>query len=306
MLRYILYSTIIILNLQLISFAQSEYSSEILCTIPWGNETGMISDDFKTIGCVGHNEIFEPGPWAISNSGYLAIIEETQYGRFVMKFDPNGNFIVRNNLLSLTGTPWRIAVLDSGEVAISVSSVPQAIVILDSNLNVIEEIFLAYSDYGYYDLTPSNQNSFWLAFWIRIKIEDVIYKQHFKTEIFLDGTYSTPEITWDDISNTGFPARYISPTGEPYLCNADKYGYLYSGIYAVSEERTLIKSKLNQQGTEYDIVYTHTSVSDPGWELFETLQNTGPRHFTTWDGDFYTIHATDAGMVLTKYTLQLE
>ena len=294
-------------------FTQDEYSEAVLYTIPWGDEPGMLSDDFITINTL---EVPEPGPFAVSDNEELVIIDHrinasnpSVSEALIKKFDINGNLTAFRLIKDLNielYRPWKIAILNSGEIAVSSSCIPQQIFLLDSNLNLMHQTSLPFPKPRLSEFTPTDQGSFWLAFRAKTQINEITYQQYYKTEIFLDGSYSTPEITWDDIANIGLPAHFISPTGEPFLCNADMYDYLYSGLYSISEERTLIKSKLNQQGTEYEIVYTHTSVSDPGWELFETMQNTGPRHFVTWSGDFYTIHATDPGMVLTKYTYQPE
>ncbi|MCD6217714.1 PKD domain-containing protein [bacterium] len=305
MIKYIITAIMLVLFiLPESSLAQDVYTATVLYTIPWGNEPDKISSDFQTISYIGHNEIFEPGPWAISDSGILVVVEENQNGRLIMKFDQNGDMIVRKNLATEGGHPKEIAILNSNEVALYNSAVPQKIFILNTNLDLTHEILLPTNNDGYvlFNLTPTSQNSFWLAFFIIEKIADVTYKQYYKTEIFLDGTYSTPLLIWDDVSNTGTPGRFISPAGEPYIFPTDVFGDVYLEKYTdVGLE--LKKHRLNEQETAYEIIYTHTSVSDPGWENFNQSQNVGARHFVTWQGDFYTIHATDAGMVLTKYTL---
>ena len=295
------------------AFSQNEYTPSVLYTIPWGNNPGELSSDFQTSESL---EVFEPGPFAVSENGDLVIFdhrinaEEPYYSEFMLKkFDSNGYLLafrsIQDNGISLD-RPWRIAILNSGEVAASSSSVPQTITLLDSNLNVLHEITFPYSDsepYCLFEFTPTNNNSFWLAFAVHIRVNDNDYQQYYKTEIFLDGSYSTPEITWDDITNTVIPAHYISPTGEPFLCDADMYGYVYTFTDKYEGWR-LTKSKLNEQGTEYEIVYTNDVLPVTGWESFVELVDAGPKHFVTWCGDFYTIHAADEGVVLTKYTYQ--
>ena len=314
MIKYIFSTTALLLLILLeTAFGHGQYTDTVLYTIPWGNNPGELSTDFQTLEFI---EVFEPGPFAVSNNGELVICEHslnptgTPIKDFnIMKFDQNGSLICWRNIEkgnAMRDTPREIAILNSGEVAISMGSVPQRIFLLDSNLNTMHEITLPYSEpYYLSQFTPTDQGSFWLSFVLNIDETDITYRHYYKTEIFLDGSYSTPEMTWDDISNSGLPANYISPTGEPFLFTSDMYDYIYRSNHENSI-RKLYKSKLNELGTEYDLVYTHTTASDPGWELFETMQNTGVKHFVTWSGDFYTIHATDPGMVLTKYTYQPE
>ena len=57
--------------------------------------------------------------------------------------------------------------------------------------------------------------------------------------------------------------------------------------------------KLTKKNGNGQIIYTNEVESDAGWEEFD-LQD---RYYITWTGDFYTLHATDDGAVLTKYTL---
>jgi hypothetical protein len=304
--KYILLTIILTFLCVNQAYSQEEYSSSIVFTVPWGNNCWELSSDFETSEDL---EVLEPGPFAISDNGDLIIVDhklnpEKQYitESIIKKFDSSGNLITYRPLseISLDLTrPWNIAISNNGASIISSSCVPQRIFILDSDLSLCDEIIIPDSD-CLFSFTASENNSFWLAFKIIGKINGVEYHQYYKTEIFLDGTYSTPEITWDDVTNTGVPARYISPTGEPFLSYADVYGYLYN-VTDRYEGLRLNKSKLNQEGTEYDIIYTNTIISDPGWVTFDYLDS-GEKHFITWSGDFYTIRATDAGMVLTKYT----
>ncbi|MBU1022938.1 hypothetical protein KKB99_01525, partial [bacterium] len=134
--------------------------------------------------------------------------------------------------------------------------------------------------------------------------------QYTKQNFFLcslstSGVLSEPLIIWDAENKTGLPAHFVTPLGETTLVFKDQFGYFYGPTEHISggwEWGAAISKRANPNGPR---IYRNDWQSEESWRRFDN-RDYGSRYYLTWDGDYYTIHATDAGMVLTKYTLQPE
>ncbi|MFH1513900.1 MAG: hypothetical protein ABIG42_00395, partial [bacterium] len=145
MIKYIIFLTILLLFvLPETAFAVDEYTEAVLYTIPWGDQPNQISSDFMNIP-PDIEDIMPPGPWAVSETGRFIITDWTADKSYLKIFDFNGQLLsvicIEDNDLVF---PFRMAMLDSGEIAIAGSSVSGRVMVLDSSLQVLDDVYLPF------------------------------------------------------------------------------------------------------------------------------------------------------------------
>ncbi|MCX6646886.1 MAG: hypothetical protein NTY09_11135, partial [bacterium] len=149
-------------------------------------------------------------------------------------------------------------------------------------------------------LFPSQDDSFWVLYMTsENEFSDQAHFERNMVRFFANGTISTPEIQYSGNESDAGPqqTRFITPSGCPIQSVTDQYGYTYRGF---DETQDATMGRFSPEG---DLVFTHNIPFDPKWHWHPSfLYN----YFVSWSGDFYTLHASDEGTVLTKYTLYME
>lgn len=277
--------------------ADEQYTANVLYTIPWGDDPGMINtlwNENPGIELI----IFPPNPWAVSSTGEMVIAQEIINEQQLMKFSSDGIFINRINLFQQS-LPYAqgCSTGETGEVLIGSG---RKLCLLDSSLNVLLLAEIPHPDAYISQIFPSDSGSFWVIYDTSSrKVDNIWYIDYCLIEFSQDGSMSEPQElsfagTWEELDEM---EKFVTPSGTLKQYIEDIYGYNYR--FTGEEPGT----HLVKRSTEGEIVYTHDLYSDPGWELWEGLG--GVHHFVTWSGDFYTLHATDDGAVLTYYELNL-
>jgi hypothetical protein len=269
-------------------------------TIPWGDEPGEISTQWNENPGV-ELLIFPPGPWAVSSAGELILVEDVLSEPHLMKFAPDGSFISRivvgNVEQAVIPFPESLAISGNGEVLAGTGG---SLFLLDSTLSLFITADLPHEDAHVSSIFPSNSGSFWVIYGTSSnKVDDIWYIYGGLIEFSQDGSMSEPQQisfsgTWEELHEM---QSFVTPDGLLKQHVEDTNGFSYQ--FSIEPQcRHLVK-----RSPEGEIVYTNDLYSNPGWELWEELG--GALYFITWSGDFYTLHATDEGAVLTKYELNL-
>ena len=277
---------------QNISISQVEYVSEVLFTIPWGDEYGSIPlawfENDPEI-----ERIDAPGPCSISPSGGFVVADwgsEANAGRLT-KYCLDGavtaQIILNDYNLRYPDIKEAIAVAYSGEVLISRYNKAY---MLNNNLQPIHSAEL-----------PSWIISVWPSinggFWCRYTVKSGNQCDQYLVEYNLGGTLSDPILLFSGECNDPqvINYRYFSPSGQAFSTYTDMYGYTYSDGWV---EYNLYK--VEKRSPTGELVYTNYFSNENGWERCSIYC------LFTWDGDYYTTHGTSNGLVVTKYTYQPE
>ncbi|MCX6645172.1 MAG: hypothetical protein NTY09_02265, partial [bacterium] len=97
----------------------SQYSEEILCTIPWGDAPGQLSRLWNAQPDLPewHGLIDPPHPWAMSSADNVVISDFDGKTSRLMKFTPDGQMVAYLDLGSLgLNLPFYLAVNKNGQV----------------------------------------------------------------------------------------------------------------------------------------------------------------------------------------------
>lgn len=274
--------------------ANEQYSSEVLYTIPWGEGPGCLSTAFNSDE---YGWVFSPCPWAVSNSGITVIAEGFTAGSRLVSFDSNGTPLGSLTLYE-SGVPFpsSLSISDNGIVCLGYG---EQLFLLDSSLSIINASIVSLPDAHISPICLSDHNSFWVLISCSIIIDDESYHQRYLVECYDDGSLAEPILIYDGSTGEGTPGIvFVTPTGEFRTAREDMFGYTYR-LIADDPDNGLTKYSPSEQE-----VYNHYLESDPGWTWFDITVN-GTHYFVSWSGDFYTLHATDDGAVLTYYELNL-
>jgi hypothetical protein len=292
------------------SKAQTIYTPDVLYTIPWGGPYGSDYGALSTLWNVQPEgpEAFDngpsPGPWMISDNSELVIYDN---GR-IHKYDPSGNFMAsyncsQNGIAVVTD----IAISNSGMVlasswTYSIDETGQAeittyLYLFNSNLQLVSTDEMPLKSGWLLGIFPSDSDFFYILYVSKTETieryrvtwdERLLYKFHF------DGTLDLPDVLWSGYSDdpAGEDYQFVLPSGEVSKWLTDERGYTY---------RCIEWNDIEIYDPPGSLVYTLNFDDEPQWELVTTMANYCVLH----SGNFYTLHATDEGAILTKYELNL-
>jgi len=290
--------------------AQSVYTSEVIYTIHWGGLEGDASGGLSTkwndipISIEGVEGGPVPGPWAISNSMNLVIIDN---GR-ILKYDSNGIFSGMYDIPEQdVGFIRGLAISDTGDVIftdcryasprIQNERDSYRVFLLNTNMELVDVEELPTTPGSIGPVYPSNSDCFYVLYTIKNETPDryqvtwnerLLYRYHF------NGVLDPPEVVWSGYSDD-FDARnyfYASPDGQIFEWCTDEFGYTYRYQHFL----TLVKYNPSES-----LDFTLILEDDENWSTISHLAS----YNVMYTGDIFTLHATDAGAVLTKYTLQI-
>ena len=268
---------------------QSEYTEQVLFTIPWGEELGHADVRWRTpppADPYADGIWWAGGQWVVSDNDELIIFDAGEHAD-ILKFSGNGSLLAHVQVEDIGLRFWThaFAVNTSGELLLGEDA---KLVLLDTDFSVLWTAELPDPDFRTTEIYPSDHGSFWI-----ICVHGYFSRDRLVMECLRDGTISQPILIPE---GEGF---YITPDGSFHHNPTDYQGYEYS-LYCEEEGNVLRK-----QSPEGEVVYTHCWSSDPGWTDYELLHSANLL-FVAWSGDFYTIHATAEGAVVTKYALACE
>jgi len=290
------------------------YHSEQLYIIPWGEDPGRICTFFwdtepdspDRVGMID-----PPGPWAVSETGELVIGEYTRSGARLTKFAADGSMIAFANLASMgLELPSRLAVSPDGTVLMDnrlwLGDPPKQVrglCLLDSELELANSVPIPCPDRSYplvKDIFSLNDGGFGVLFsadQMDPETWDFTYGRYCLL-CSADGTVTdlSPLYMGPESDPGPMQSRFITPLGEKRPRIEDRYGFTYWGKVPDSDKT------MNIYSPEGELVFSHTLVSDSDYRMRGCFYY----YCIMWSGDFYTLHASDEGAVLTKYTLVTE
>ena len=279
-----------------ILFSQSNYTSAELFTIPWGEGEGEISLDWS-IELPPESEDMRWPPWpiAVSESGGIVIVNDHD-SSCLTKYSINGNYIAQVNLYNLNiKRPNYIAISETGDV---LCSDLQKLYYFDECLQHVWSVIMDdnsdfYNRISIHGVYPCEDGNFWCIYLHTSK--STIRAELVK--VFIDSTLSEPELLYECPNVSPFPIRfdYVSPCGDIYNWYAvDMYGYSY-----MQELQWQTPNTLTKRNSEGEVIYSNLISNDPDCVGM-------PEYFVMWSGNYFTVHGSEEGMVVTKYTLQQE
>lgn len=299
----------LVIGMQIAFSEYDEYSSQVMFTIPWGYDLGEISPDFMLKNPVIPAKE-SPGPWTVSNEGVLAIVFSTyednyeESAVYLNTYDCDGTFLNSFAFASIEDVnfcPQNMAFSETGELAVAENS-GDLIVIFTSELEIDSYIRLPLKDQATFCVEPSSTGGFWVLYLASERENQYGLENMYLCSLTVDGVLGTPILVWDGVNKQGIPADFVTPYGECTMVFKDMYGYFYGPTSHISGE---LGSAISKSDSDYIQIYRNDWKSDEDWNWFD-IRDPGLKFLITWEGDYYTIRATDAGMVLTKYTLQHE
>jgi len=291
------YSTIILVILFIflnmysqtnIIYASQSYISEDLYIIPWGEQDEAISRAWKDYLDAEGDFVDPPDSLAISDDGYLVIEQYNGESHRLTYFSNSGSLIA--NVQDLF-QPYEIAISNNDYILMSRD---EKLALIDQELNVVrtDEVPGPDGKTNIYGLYPSNNNTFWILFYVERTNGGIIIMDIYKGEFGLNGFCSSPILIYSGEDTEGY--TFVTPDGEVKATVEDMYGYKY----VIDNTPSLYRYSPGG-----GLVFDYTSVSDPGLTEFDDAAN---RYLITWSGDFYTIRATDEGAVVTKFRLNVD
>jgi hypothetical protein len=233
--------------------------------------------------------------WVVSNADELIILNTGDHGE-LLRFRSDGTLIACTDMVSvgLRFFPHALAVASGGEVLLGWTN---QLRLLSASLELTHSDDLPDNRAHVLGIHPSDHGSFWVVYTVLGRLTN-----YWMVEYSTDGVMSAPELLFEgsgfDDCNPCQPYWFVAPDGSTYREPTDLHGCVYA-VYIEDDGNHLRKESPNGE-----MVYTHVLTSDPGWTAYEDLSDT-TNYFFTWTGDFYTLHATEEGAVLTKYTLQI-
>jgi hypothetical protein len=280
-------------------FAQDVYISENLFTISWGEEPGNLSTAWNQPDDDPGYEVIDyypPGPWAVTSMDGLIIVEENEdFTDRLVKFEPDGTFSAAINLRE-NGFPYphSLSVNDNDQVLLMSWSNNEILFFLfDANLQYLNDAVIPAENVFEGDVFKSSTNSFYVLF------STINPRMRYFVEYFPDGTITEPQVIFEGTpENTDDFHRFVTPTGETKPELEDLYGFRY---FLDAE----YEPKLDKISPGDEVIYSHTFSSTLGYTQFD-IPNWMINYFIDWSGDFYTLHATESGAVLTKYDLHVD
>jgi hypothetical protein len=276
--------------------AGEDYTADVISTIPWGiGNNELVSDwNFYTGQTIFEEDvIISPPKWAVTEDNSLLIVENRIGSLYLKKFDSTGILTASIDLLSYGFTaPGSICTSSPGHALIAWGN--GKICLLDQSLSIIrqEEVGLIVPDFIYIrGLFKGNSSNFWILCSSLFQDGTLAY---YELEYRIDGSFGLPILVWSGNENDPGYSDFnaINPTGNITKFFNDQYGFTYHGLTGLLEKKS----------PAGELVFTHSYTSDSGWEKFD--YGLSESHKVNYSGDFYTLHATDQGVVLTKYTLQ--
>ncbi len=309
---------VVTVALWIMSAGQAEdiYTSRPVYTIPWGDCPGCLSTtwniDPDSPDWPGMYD--PPGPWAVSSTGELVIFTFSQTERKLIRYGADGTLGAWADFTSYGfPCPWCIAISSSGYVLMSRNfgiwegndlMDAGSVYLLDPSLQLLWSWTIPGENVDISGVFPSDSNSFWVQYSTCHRPEDDYWHyddsshlvEQYVVQVFVDASVSGPELICsafkgDPVLDQHF---FVTPSGEPRSRIEDRYGYTY---------RTLGEDPIvGRFSPDGELVSTFDYGSDPGWTGFRAASP----WFVTWAGDVYTLHASDEGAVLTKYTLVVQ
>ena len=278
--------------------ADEQYTANILYTIPWGDELGTLDCRWRNQpppSGDGDEVMWAAGHWVISDAGELIILDHGE-STDLLKFAPNGTLSAYTDMESVGFRFWPddFAVATTGEVLLGWN---RDLKLLSSSLEVILSDVLPDPQAEVFQIYPSDHGSFWVIYrlWGRLR-------NYWIVDYSTDGNMSTPQLLFEGIDFNDCdpcnPYFSVAPDGTTYRQYTDIYNFTY---YISNDE---YGNHLSKKSPDCEVVYTHSLSSDPSWTEYEILSDSF-NYSVTWSGDFYTLHATDDGAVLTYYELNL-
>lgn len=289
------------------SSGESIYSSEVVFTIPWGDGPGELTTEWNyELGGAPEEcgVIWPPGPWAVSNAGELVIAQDSCDVAQLNKYDHEGSLIASIGIRQAgLWMPNELAMSGRGEVLLGYSNV---LVWLSPSLERVARLQLPQSSVLIERIVPSNNDSFLVVYDSQLPSCDGLHiiSEKYLIKCFTDGSTDGPVLLLSYLS--GDPAAleysYVSPDGAFHSSTTDIHGYSYR--FPWTDETVdawgMGRHSMERLSPDSQVVYAHSFNSEEGWRMFNE------DYFITWSGDFYTLHATEEGAVLTKYTLVVE
>lgn len=193
----------------------------------------------------------------------------------------------------MTIFPQHMAVSPNGNIILAYND---TIIMLNSSFEVITTQHLFGERPHVFAVYASDHDSFWITY------NALLFgSEYYLIEMDANGQLLQPTLLarWDSLNCDpcqGF--SFVSPDGETCNYVTDMYGYLYST--SLEEPGARLYKYTNP---ESEPIYVHYLSSNHHYEEFEEY-SVSPNYYITYSGDFYTLHATEDGLVLTKYTYQ--
>jgi len=289
------------------AFSQDQYESQVLFTVPWGNQLGQLSlhwheplpPDFE-----GYYDA--PFPVSFSPTGGLVIVEYDGSLFSAIKYSAGGDLVADIDLESvgLREYPQEACVATGGEVMLIAVD---AVCVLDDDLTLLELTTLPWR--GSFGWTwPSATGGFWVVYdspsWVSTQSGEY-EMERMVVEYSLENGFGDPTILFHGtmVDPERYLFTFVTPDGTVTDDIQDMYGYSY--IPRPAGECNELCNELVKKAPNGDVIFTNQLFDDPGWEGFIEA-DPSLDYFIDWSGDFYTVHATEAGAVLTKYTLVVE
>ncbi len=285
------------------AFSQDQYESQALFTIPWGDEAGHLSllwheplpPDFE-----GYYDA--PFPVSFSPTGGLALVDYDGSLFRLIRYSAAGDLIGDIDLESVgVRNPGDACVAVGGEVMLVADDV---VCVLDTDLNRIDLTTLLWRGSYVGQIWPSASGGFWLVYdspsWVSAQSGEY-EMERMVVEYSLENGFADPTILFHGTREDPerFLYYFVTPDGTVTEDIQDMYGYSYMRRPG-DQCSQLVKMAPNGQQ-----IYANQLVDDPSWEGFVEADVTH-NYFIDWSGDFYTLHATGDGAVLTKCTLVVE
>jgi len=284
--------------------SQDQYESQVLFTIPWGDEPGHLTllwheplpPDFE-----GYYDA--PFPVSFSPTGGLAVVEYDGSLFRLIKFSPDGELIGDIDLESVgvREYPGDSCVAIGGEVMLVGGDFA---CVLAADLSPIEVTTLPWRGSYVGGIWPSATGGFWVVYdspsWVSAQSGEY-EMERMVVEYSLENGFADPTILFHGTREDPerFLYYFVTPDGTVTEDIQDMYGYSYMRRPG-DQCSQLVKMAPNGQQ-----IYANQLVDDPSWEGFVEADVTH-NYFIDWSGDFYTLQATGDGAVLTKYTLVAE
>jgi hypothetical protein len=282
---------------------QSEYTEEVLFTIPWGEDEGEISTWWnEELYGEGWDMVPPPDPFVVSDSGGMVIFDGYCDAGHLMHYSLDGSLIgfLDMHALGLSRT-YVMAIDPTGQVAMACES---RMLLLGPDLQINRDDRGPVPIHGdeevsIYRICPSDHGTFRVLFrGSRILPDDTQQEHGYLAEYGPDGWAPDPleffsgDSAWDLWGHHNF----VTPDGLILPEITDVYGCTYEFDY---HGCNAVMTKFSPDCEE---IYTHTIASEPGWTSFDLTSH----YCIAWSGNFYTIHATPEGAVVTKFTLVAE
>ncbi len=261
------------------AYGQSNYTSEELFTVPWGEGVGEIPINWVDI------DYFTMPPVPVAVSEAAGIIFYNTNGHFT-RYSIDGSVITETPSINLS----HIAINDAGAFLCSDTI---RLHYFNSDLQYISPILI--QEENSYRLLikrifPSDDGNFWCIYG---NVKDGI-RRAYLIKVFTDGTLSDPTLVHEAPSQEPSTYKYVSPDGVVSSKVTDIYGYTYYTYREFQVGNAIVN--LWKWSPEKELVHSNQIQNDPACEGIAD-------YFIMHTGNYFTWHGSADGMVLTKYTL---